>query len=99
VGFAVGIAVFAVTHSPILLGILVLGAFQLYRSVRTPNPAYYDVPALQRVIMGAAYFGLLAVMALGMWVSEVPLHAQYGNDLTLSQGATVLFSAAALLFE
>jgi len=99
VGFAVGIAVFVVTHSPLLLGILVIGAVQLYRSMRAPNPAYYDVPAFQRVTMGAAYFGLLAAMALGTWVSEVPLHAQYGNDLTLSQGATVLFSAAALFFE
>jgi len=97
VGFAIGIAVFIVTRSPLLLLILVLGAVQLWRSLKAPRTAYYDVPAVRRVAMGAAYFGLLAVMALGMWLSEAPLRVVHHNQLLLSQGATLLIGVAELV--
>jgi len=97
VGFAVGIGVFVMTHSPLLLIILVLGGMQLYRSLKAPRTAYYDVPAPRRVAMGAAYFGLLSLMALGMWLSQEPLHALHEQKLLLSQGAAMLFGASELL--
>ncbi len=96
VGFVVGIAVFFVTRSPLLLIILLLGALQLWKSLKAPRTAYYDVPVIQRVTMGGAYFGLLALMTLGMWVSEGPLHAVGGNQLMLTEGATLLFGSVPL---
>lgn len=97
VGFAVGIAVFVATRSPLLLLILVLGAVQLWRSLKAPRTAYYDVPAVRRVAMGAAYFGLLALMAIGMSLSEGPLRVVHQNQLLLSQGATLLIGVAELV--
>jgi Zn-dependent protease len=73
VGYAVGIAVFLRTHSPILLIILVLGLLSLVHSIRSGSGKYYAVPASRRLAMGVAYFSLLAVMALGMWVADHPL--------------------------
>jgi len=73
VGYAVGIAVLLVTHSPILFLILLLGLFGLARTLRGPRPGYYDVPKEKRQLIGLAYFGLLIVMALGMFASEQPL--------------------------
>jgi Zn-dependent protease len=72
-GYVVGAGVFWVTRSPILLLILILGLFSLKRTVRGPREDYYDVPAALRVRMGVYYFGLMALMALGMWAAEAPL--------------------------
>jgi Zn-dependent protease len=72
-GYAVGIAVFAATRSPILLLILVLGLFSLPRVVRGPRAGYFDVPGRKRVAMGVAYFGLLAALSVGMWAADRPL--------------------------
>lgn len=74
VGYAVGIAVLVATRSPILFLILLLGLLGLGRALRGPRPGYYDVPASARRFVGLAYFGLLAVMALGMWTAQRPLH-------------------------
>jgi Zn-dependent protease len=72
-GYAVGIGVFLVTYSPILFLILLLGLFGLGRTIRGPRPGYYDVGPRQRLAVGAAYFGLIALLALGMWVADHPL--------------------------
>jgi Zn-dependent protease len=73
VGYAVGIAVFLTTHSPILFLILLFGLFGLGRTLRGPRPGYFDVEPRKRLAIGAAYFALLALLALGMWVADVPL--------------------------
>ena len=72
-GYAVGIAVFLKTHSPILFLILLFGLFGLGRTLRGPRPGYFDVEPRKRLAIGAAYFALLALLALGMWVADVPL--------------------------
>jgi Zn-dependent protease len=73
VGYAVGIGVFLATKSPILFLILLLGLFSLGRVIRGPHPEYYQVPPTKRLRIGAAYFGLLAFLAILMWVSDQPL--------------------------
>jgi Zn-dependent protease len=72
-GYAVGIVVLVVTRSPLLFLILVVGLFSLGRTRRGLGPDYYVVPTALRVRMAAAYFGLLAVLAVGMWVAQQPL--------------------------
>jgi len=73
VGYAVGIAVFFATYSPILFLILLLGLFSIGRTIRGPGKEYYEVEPRKRVAMGVAYFGLLAALALGMWAADQPL--------------------------
>ncbi len=72
-GYAVGIAVFLLTWSPILLLILLLGLFTLGSRLRGPHPAYYDVPAAKRRAIAVCYFALLAMLALGMHAADEPL--------------------------
>jgi Zn-dependent protease len=74
-GYAVGIAVFLVTKSPILFLILLLGLFGLGRTLKGPRPGYYDVPPAARRFISMAYFGLMAIMVLGMWTADRPLAA------------------------
>ena len=73
VGYAVGIAVFLLTKSPILFLILLLGLFTLGRTLRGPREGYFDVEPAKRVTMGLAYFGLIAALAVGMWAADMPL--------------------------
>jgi Zn-dependent protease len=72
-GYGVGIAVFLVTYSPILFLILLLGLVGLGRTIRGPRAGYYDVEPRRRVAVGAAYFALLALLALGMRAADEPL--------------------------
>ena len=72
-GYAVGGAVFLVTKSPILFLILLLGLFTLARTLKGPREGYFDAEPGQRLAMGIAYFGLIALLALGMWVADAPL--------------------------
>jgi Zn-dependent protease len=72
-GYAVGIAIFFVTYSPILFLILLLGLMGLKRAIQGPREGYFDVESNRRLAMGVAYFGLLALMALGMWIADMPL--------------------------
>ncbi len=77
-GFAVGGAVWYQTRSPLLLIILALGLFSFFRGWKNPDPAYYAVPLHDRLTVAAAYFGALAVMAVGMWLAHQPLQALLG---------------------
>ncbi len=74
-GYVVGIAVFLLTWSPILFLILLLGLFSLGRTIRGPREGYFEVEPAKRVAMGAAYFGLMALLALGMWTANGPLES------------------------
>jgi Zn-dependent protease len=73
VGYAIGIAMFAVTRHPLLFLILLFGLMGLGQAIRGPRPGYYDVAPARRVAMGAAYFGLAALLALAMRAAEAPL--------------------------
>jgi Zn-dependent protease len=75
VGYVVGILVFLKTYSPILFLILLLGLIGLGRTFRGPREGYFDVEPHKRLAIGLAYFGLLASLALGMWVANVPLES------------------------
>lgn len=77
-GYAIGILMFLLTHSPILFLILLLGLFSLGKTMRGPREGYFDVEPAKRVRIGTAYFVLLALLALGMWVSEPPLESIRG---------------------
>ncbi len=77
-GFAIGVVVFLKTHSPLLFLILLLGLFSLGRARRGPTADYFDVSASLRARMAVAYFGLAALLAVGMWVAERPLRHLHG---------------------
>jgi Zn-dependent protease len=82
VGYAVGIAVFLATYSPILALILLLGLFSIGRTIRGPREDYFKIDPARRITMGVAYFGLVLLLALGMWVAEQPLEPiRTGSDL------------------
>jgi len=46
-------------RSPLLILVLLLGLFQMYKSIREPNPKFYSITAGQRGIIAIVYFGLL----------------------------------------
>jgi len=73
VGYILGIAVFLKTWSPILGLILLLGLFSIGSTIRGPRADYFKIDTGRRVTMGLAYFGLVMLLALGMWVSQAPL--------------------------
>lgn len=73
VGYIVGGIVFLVTKSPILFLILLLGLFNLKNTIRGPRQNYFEVDAKRRIGIGAAYFGLMIALVLGMWVVNEPL--------------------------
>lgn len=69
-GFGVGSFVFFQTRSPILLLILILGVFSFIKSLKKENAAYYHIHYQHRMAIGAAYFALLLIMAIGMWGAQ-----------------------------
>jgi len=67
------VAVLAFTWpNPIILLILLVGAFETYRRWKhrkqglEGNPAYYQVPPRARLAVGAVYLGLIVALVLGM---------------------------------
>lgn len=74
-GYVLGVGVWYVTRSPILGIILLLGLFQVWRSFKRRPESYYDVPVRKRLVMTAAYFGLMAIMAAGMMVADAGVAA------------------------
>jgi len=57
-----------------LLFFVLMAATQLWSRRNVPNSpeaqAYYDVPVGERLVLGLAYFGLAAVLVLGMTISH-----------------------------
>ncbi|MHB8572719.1 MAG: site-2 protease family protein [Candidatus Dormibacteria bacterium] len=66
VGLVVMALAFFLFQSPLMLLILVFGGLNLFSRFRArrQNPGYYEVPGIRRWAMGAAYFGLIACLAL-----------------------------------
>jgi Zn-dependent protease len=79
VGYAIAIAAFLATFHPMLLLILVFGLLGLGRAIRGTAPDYYDVPIERRVLMGFAYFGLAAALAVLMQIADRRLEAFPGH--------------------
>ncbi len=62
--------------SPILLIILLFGVPELLRAFRSHGQSdYYDVPASERLTIGAIYFGLMFVLGLLLYELEPLMHA------------------------
>jgi Zn-dependent protease len=72
VGFGGLVVLEFITPNPILLIICLVAAYDLYhrwQKRRSPSPAqtaYYRVSPRNRMIIGAAYLGLIALLAVGM---------------------------------
>jgi len=81
VGFAGLIALVFVWPNPILLVVIVFAALETrrrWRARRSADPqsrAYYRVAALDRLLVGAVYLSLIALLALGMHATN--LHASF----------------------
>ena len=95
VGYIVGIAIFLVTFHPLLFLILLFGLFSLGRVIRGPRAGYFETPNSKRMAMGAAYFGLAALLAVGMWAADQHLEALPTEQRTTLAAVALL---AALLF-
>lgn len=65
---AIGLLVFGNFHSPVLLLVVLFGAFSTWQRFRSTaiNPAYYAVPANVKWTIGALYLGLLVALAIGL---------------------------------
>jgi Zn-dependent protease len=65
-----------VNPNPILIFIAILGGMELWRRWRTrktpEGKAYYAVDPRNRLLVGLVYFGLIALLALGMAATFVP---------------------------
>src|SRR6185312_1002437 len=78
VGFAI-ILFMTITHPNfVLVVILIFSApriFSLFRRKSEAERRYFEVTPQQRWMMGAMYFGLIALLALGMQLSHIPREA------------------------
>lgn len=74
-GFGLGGVLFFKTRSPLLLLILVFGLISFFRMLKQNNPAYYAVDGQNRLLIALSYFGLIAIMTLGMWIADQSLQA------------------------
>jgi Zn-dependent protease len=65
---AAGLLLFGNFHSPVLILVVLFGAFSTWQRFRstTTDPAYYAVPANVKLSIGALYIGLLIALALGL---------------------------------
>jgi Zn-dependent protease len=73
VGFVLGGAMFYMTRSPLLFLILLIGFITLISSVKKTRPDYYDVSGAARTGIAIAYFVLIFIMVIGMWMADQPL--------------------------
>ncbi len=69
IGIPLGLVVSLRFFNPIILLMLVLGVVRLFEKWRAKDQSYYSVPVSTRWAFAAVYFGLLAVLGVGMaWV-------------------------------
>ena len=76
VGFAALLVLVAFSPNPILIIILVVAGMELWQRWRMRNhpelQSYYRVTPRQRLIVGVLYFGLAALLVLGMEATHLP---------------------------
>lgn len=72
IGLAIAIPLAVASTNPILIFVIVLGGIRMYREWKTPpeEASYYAIPKRTRIVIATLYFGLVALLALGMWASE-----------------------------
>ncbi len=81
VGFGPLVALVFLNPNPILLIIVVFGGMETWhrwqqRKTRSlAQAAYYRVAPRHRLLVGAVYVGLIAVLALGMYETHVLVYA------------------------
>jgi Zn-dependent protease len=63
-GYALGVAAFVATLSPLLLLVLAVGLFTMWQRLRHPIPGYDAIPRGQRLAIGAAYAVLVIALSL-----------------------------------
>lgn len=75
VGIAGVVALLFVQPNPILIFIAILGGMELWRRWRTRNTlegqVYYKIEPRHRIMVGLVYFGLIALLGIGMAVTFV----------------------------
>jgi len=84
VGYAGGIALWFLTHSPLLLIILLLGLLEAWRAFRRPDAAHLAVDPRRRLLAAVGYFGLAGLLALAHAGADALLaswHAGRGSGL------------------
>ena len=64
VGYGLGILALIVTRSPILLVVLLVGLYTLWRRWNHPVPGYHAIPTSRRLAIGIAYAALVVALAL-----------------------------------
>ncbi len=75
-GLIAAAGLFYLTWSPIIILILLLGSYQIYRTYKSSKierAAYYDVSLGKRIGIGVAFLFLVAVTSIGMLMMQVPL--------------------------
>jgi Zn-dependent protease len=78
VGYALGVLALVVTRSPILLLVLLVGLFTLWQRWRHPIPGYDEIPNARRLMIGAAYAGLVIALAVTLPIG-LELHPEAGG--------------------
>lgn len=73
VGFGLGGFLFFKTQSPLLFLILVFGVISFFRMLKQGRAEYYEVDVKHRTSIALIYFGLIAIMTMGMWLAQKPL--------------------------
>ena len=75
VGFAIMVGLTIMRPNFILILILIMSAprlFSLFRRKSDEERRYFEVTPGQRLAMGTMYFGLIALLVLGMQMSHIP---------------------------
>jgi Zn-dependent protease len=72
VGYALGLIALVLTRSPILLVVLVVGLFTLWRRWRHPVPGYHAIPRSKRLAVGIAYGALVIALVLTLSIGFAP---------------------------
>lgn len=77
-GFVILIVVTVLHFNPLLLLIMIVSLprlFSLFRNKTEAEQRYFEVTPAQRWTMAAMYFGLIALLVLGMQLSHIPREA------------------------
>ena len=90
VGAAVGVGVFLVTESPLMLLVLIFGLLNVGQLRRAAAAGYYRIPAARRLVIGTAYVGLVVALVCASAWTDHALH----HPATIAQATTLGFLGA-----
>ena len=66
IGIPIGVVYLFIYPNPVLVLILILGVIQIIDQIKSPDKEYYEVRLATRVKFAAVYFGLMALLGIGM---------------------------------